>query len=83
MSYLTIWPNGQAQPNSSTMNSPDGRTKANAAIVQAGENGAVNVYVSNIADVVLDINGYFTNAGPSTLKFFPITPCRVVDTRGS
>ncbi len=83
VSYLTIWPNGQAQPNSSTMNSPDGRTKANAAIVQAGENGAVNVYVSNIADVVLDINGYFTNAGPSTLKFFPITPCRVVDTRGA
>jgi uncharacterized repeat protein (TIGR03803 family) len=82
VSYLTIWPTGQAQPNTSTMNSPDGRTKANAAIVQAGENGAVNVYVSNITDVILDINGYFTNSGPSTLQFFPLPPCRVADTRG-
>ena len=82
VSYLTIWPTGQTQPNSSTMNSPDGRTKANAAIVQAGENGAVNVYVSNITDVILDIDGYFTNAGQSTLKFFPVPPCRVADTRG-
>ena len=45
--YLTIWPTGQPQPVVSTMNSPDGRVKANAAIVPAGTNGKVNVYVSN------------------------------------
>ena len=34
--YLTIWPAGLAQPLISTMNSLDGRVKANAAIVPAG-----------------------------------------------
>ena len=36
VSYLTIWPAGLAQPLISTMNSLDGRIKANAAIVPAG-----------------------------------------------
>ncbi len=44
LGYLTIWPEGEIQPYVSTMNSVDGRTKANAAIVPAGNN-AVSVYV--------------------------------------
>jgi len=33
---------------------------------------------------VLDINGYFVPAtDPSALAFFPITPCRIADTRGA
>ena len=79
--YLTIWPSSQNQPVVSTMNSLDGRIKANAAIIQAGVNGAVSVYVSNTTDVVLDVDGYFTPSTPSTLQFFPLTPCRVFDTR--
>jgi len=61
------------------MNSLDARTKANAAIVPAGASGAVNVFVTNTADVIID--GYFTTPSQSTLKFFPLTPCRVADTR--
>jgi DNA-binding beta-propeller fold protein YncE len=79
--YLTIWPTGQDRPVVSTMNSPDGRIKANAAIVQAGLNGAVSVYVSNTTDVVLDVDGYFAPSTPSTLQFYALTPCRVLDTR--
>jgi len=79
--YLTIWPAGEIQPTVSTMNSLDGRVKANAAIVPAGGTGAVNVFASNTTDVVLDVNGYFTTPGSSTLEFFPLTPCRVIDTR--
>ena len=79
--YLTIWPAGRTQPNVSTMNSPDGRTKANAAIVPAGANAAVSVYVTDTTDVILDIDGYFDPATSQTLNFFPLTPCRVVDTR--
>ena len=37
LGYLTIWPAGQAQPLVSTLNSVDGRVKANAAIVPAGD----------------------------------------------
>ena len=36
LGYLTIWPTGESQPVVSTLNSPDGRMKANAAIVPAG-----------------------------------------------
>ncbi len=83
LNYLTIWPTGQSQPVVSTLNSYDGRTKANAAIVPAGTNGSVSVYVTNKTDVILDIDGYFVPANTSTLAFFPLTPCRVADTRGA
>ncbi|MGA2370374.1 MAG: putative Ig domain-containing protein [Candidatus Korobacteraceae bacterium] len=83
LNYLTIWPTGQQQPVVSTLNSYDGRTKANAAIVPAGTNGAVSVYVTDKTDVILDIDGYFAPATTSTLALFPLTPCRVADTRWS
>jgi YVTN family beta-propeller protein len=79
--YLTIWPTGELQPLVSTMNSLDGRIKANAAIVQAGAAGAVRVYASNTTHVVLDIDGYFEAPSGQTLQFYPLTPCRVLDTR--
>ncbi len=82
LGYLTMWPAGQAQPNVSTLNSFDGRIKANAAIVPAGTNGAVSIYVTDATHVVLDIDGYYVPAGtPSSLAFYPMTPCRVADTR--
>ena len=83
LGYLTIWPAGQQQPVVSLMNSLDGRVKANAAIVPAGTSGAVSVYVSDTTDVLLDIDGYFVTPAASTLQFYPLTPCRVVDTRNA
>jgi hypothetical protein len=83
LGFLTIWPAGLAQPGVSTMNSRDGRTKAEAAIVQAGTNDAVSIYASDTTDVILDISGYFGAAGSQTYKFYPLAPCRVVDTRGA
>jgi hypothetical protein len=81
LNYLTMWPAGQPQPNVSTLNS-DGRVKANAAIVPAGANGAVSVFVSDPTNVILDIDGYFVPAGTaSALAFYPVTPCRIADTR--
>jgi hypothetical protein len=82
LGYLTIWPTGADQPEVSTMNSLDGRIKANAAIVAAGAEGAVTVYPSNTTNLVLDIDGYFVPMGSgSTLAFYALTPCRVLDTR--
>ena len=47
LGYLTMWPAGiDLRPVVSTLNSLDGRIKADAAIVPAGTNGAVNVYVT-------------------------------------
>ncbi len=83
LGYLTIWPTGQEQPLVSTMNSRDHRNKANAAIIPAGYHGGVSVYVSDATDVILDINGYFETAGAQTYQFYPLAPCRVVDTRNA
>ncbi len=83
LAYLTIWPSGQSQPLVSTLNAPTGTVTANAAIVPAGSDGAVSVYVNNASDVVLDVNGYFAAPGDSGLSLYTTTPCRVLDTRQS
>ncbi len=85
LDYLTLWPAGQSQPNVSTLNSLDGRIKANAAIVPAGTSGAVSVFVSDTSNVILDIDGYFVPAGSnaSALAFYPLAPCRIADTRNA
>jgi len=68
LGYLTVWPAGAAQPLASTINSYLGVAVANAAIVSAGTNGAVNVYATNPTDVILDINGYFVPESSSTTQ---------------
>lgn len=83
LGYLTIWPTGESEPTISTLNSTDGRIKANAALVPAGADGSVTVYASDSTDLVLDINGYFASASPATLQFYPVAPCRVLDTRNA
>jgi hypothetical protein len=81
LGYLTIWPAGQSKPVVATLNSLDGRIKANAAIVPAGAQGAISIFATNTTNVILDINGYFAPPSVSTLAFYPLAPCRVADTR--
>src|SRR5664280_601677 len=81
LGYLTVWPTGQPQPLVSTLNSLDGRIKANAAIIPAGTNGEISVYATDTTNVVVDVNGYFAPVSSSTLAFYPLPPCRVADTR--
>jgi hypothetical protein len=81
LGYLTMWPSGEAQPLVSTLNSPTGAVTANAAIVPAGSNGDVSVYVSNASDVIVDVNGYFAAPSANGLSLYTTTPCRVIDTR--
>lgn len=82
LGFATLWPTGQAQPVVSTLNSYDGRYKANALIVPAGTGGAVSVFATDDSDVILDISGYFVPASDSTAEaFYPMAPCRLVDTR--
>jgi hypothetical protein len=81
LSYLTVYPTGENRGVVTTMNSLDGRIKSDAAIVPAGTNQEVSVYVSDTTNVVLDTSGYFAPASGSTLAYYPLPPCRVVDTR--
>jgi hypothetical protein len=82
LNFLTVWPAGELQPTVSTLNS-DGRIKANAAIVAGGARGKISVFASNTADVIVDVNGYFVTETPvpPTYTYFPLPPCRLVDTR--
>ena len=82
LSYLTLWPTGTPQPLVSTLNAWTGTAVANAAVVPAGANESISAFVTNATDLILDINGYFAASGsPGALAFYPVTPCRVADTR--
>ena len=54
---------------------------ANAAIVPGDASGAINVYVTDATDIVVDINGYFAPTRTGTLSFYNLPPCRFADTR--
>ncbi len=82
LGYLTAWPTGESFPTVSTLNSMNGQVVANAAIVPAGTSGAISIFASDETDLLIDINGYFAAPGsPQALAFYPMTPCRVADTR--
>ncbi len=81
LGWLTAWPSGQAQPVVSTLNSYTGTVTANAAIVPAGSSGEVSIFVSDGADVILDVNGYFAPPATGGLSLYTVTPCRALDTR--
>jgi hypothetical protein len=83
LGYLTTWPTGLSRPLVSTLNSYSGTVTANAAIVPAGTSGSVDVFVTDEADVVVDVDGYFAppSSGPGGLALYTLRPCRVLDTR--
>ncbi len=47
----------------------------------AGYQGGVSLFVTNTTNVILDIDGYYAPPSGQTLQFFPLSPCRVLDTR--
>jgi uncharacterized repeat protein (TIGR03803 family) len=84
LGYLTVWPSDQTQPVVSTLNAPTGQVTANAAIVPAAlNNGDISAFVTNDSDLVIDVNGYFAPAGSGGLSLYPMSPCRVSDTRNT
>ena len=81
LGYLTAFPTGQTRPVAASLNALTGAVTANAAIVPAGANGSIDVFVSDNTNLVIDINGYFAPMGTGGLSLYGVTPCRVLDTR--
>ena len=82
--WLTVWPSGQTQPSVSTLNSFDARIKANFGIFPLGSDGGLSFYATDDTDLILDVSGYFLAGSPTgALVFYPVTPCRLVDTRST
>ncbi|MGC8473979.1 MAG: IPT/TIG domain-containing protein, partial [Candidatus Dormibacteria bacterium] len=85
-SYLTVYPQGSTRPTASDLNWVAGETRANRVIVPVNPiTGEVSIYNANgSADVVVDVDGYFT-ANNTTVAhetlYTPVTPTRAVDTR--
>jgi hypothetical protein len=63
------------------LNALTGAITANAAIVPAGNGGAIDLYADAATDIAVDVNGYFAVPGPGGLSLYTQAPCRVLDTR--
>lgn len=63
LGFLTVYPTGQPLPNASTLNNYLGTVVANACVVPAGTSGSVDVYALQTTDFIMDINGYYVQAG--------------------
>jgi len=85
LDYLTTWAAGQTQPVVSTLNASSGvgTITANAAIVGAGTSGNISVFVTDAIDLIIDVNGYFAPPATGGLSYYPVTECRVIDTRST
>jgi len=86
LGYLTAWRKGIPQPTVSTLNSLDGRVKANFAILSVDATQSISLYATDSTDVAVDVTGYFALAQPTGVLtplqgFSTIAPCRIVDTR--
>ena len=82
--YVTMAPVVAANPATSTINFPAGDTRANGLTVPLTANGAVAaVYkgpAGRTAHLILDVTGYYVT-GASGLRFYPLAPGRIMDTR--
>jgi uncharacterized protein (DUF1501 family) len=78
VSYITVWPNGEARPNASNLNMASGQTVPNLVVAKVGTGGIVNVFNANgSTHLVADVLGWF----PAGSGFHPLVPARILDTR--
>jgi hypothetical protein len=89
-SYMTVWPADQPRPVASNLNFPVGRSVPNRVIVPlstAGASGAGHIKIYNpygFADVVVDVNGWFTdgsNPAATGGQYTALSPARIADSR--
>ena len=82
--YATVYPWGESIPNTSNLNvqSAD-EVVPNLVTVRVGSAGAVGVYVSMGAHVIVDVFGYYVAAQTASAgRFIATVPSRLIDTRG-
>jgi hypothetical protein len=81
--YLSITPDPDSTPDTSTLNFPLGDTRANGVSVPLNASGDLAIVYKasgGTTHVILDVTGYYRN-DPSGLLFYPLTPGRLMDTR--
>ncbi len=61
--YLTAWPEGSKQPETSNINWRAGEVVPNMVTVALSSSGAISVYASANADIIVDVMGYYSSSG--------------------
>ena len=80
--FFTVFPKGASLPLASNLNWTTGVTVPNRVMVPVGSGGKVSFYNGlGSADLVVDVNGYFTDNSGTGASFVSLTPTRIVDTR--
>jgi alpha-tubulin suppressor-like RCC1 family protein len=77
--FATVYPCDVARPLASNLNYGVGQTVANAVTTKLSATGTVCVFLSEVANVIVDVNG----AAPATGSYTPLTPFRLSDTRSN
>jgi hypothetical protein len=58
--YVTVFPDGVARPDASSLNVAQGGTIANLVVAKVGSNGRVRIYNdAGAVDMIADVTGYF------------------------
>jgi hypothetical protein len=84
--YLTAWPQGTSQPNTSVLNWLAGQTVADLATIPISSANGLSFYNGSpgAMDLVVDLEGYYAAPSASTGgsgHFYPLPPYRIADTR--
>src|SRR5207302_2677845 len=75
-------PTGLTKPNASNLNWSAGETLPNRVTVPIGAGGKVTcANSSGRADLIIDVNGYYTDATAAGASFVTLSPIRIVDSR--
>jgi hypothetical protein len=75
--FLSAWPCGSVEPDTSNLNFVRGQTVANSVMVGVGSAGRVCLRSSVTTDVLADLSTWFDGSSPVV----PLAPDRLVDTR--
>ena len=75
--FVSLWPHGLPRPTVSNVNATAGKITPNAAMVQVGESGLVDVYTMMDTDIVIDLFATSTDSS----GYHGVAPTRIVDTR--
>jgi len=80
--FLTVYPSGSPLPSTSNLNFTPGQTVPNLVVVKLGPGGGVALFNSaGSTHVILDVAGYFSEAGGNAGRYQPVVPARIADTR--
>jgi hypothetical protein len=80
--YMVVYPTGQAAPLASNLNWLAGQTVPNRVVVGIGTGGKISfTNTSGYTQLIVDVNGFFTDSTASGVSFVTLTPSRILDTR--